>query len=84
MTKPDEEMKELLRFLNQLIDGWGVENDDCTKEIRRRIEQGKPKVSREFVDKWWWKIRGHMFSTDDSRSPIFDMLREAGVEVEDA
>ena len=53
--------------------------------IRTIVEECKPKVSREFVERFRWKIINNL-QTQDTRNweeIIIDKLKEAGVEVEE-
>lgn len=50
-------------------------------EILTLIEQGKPKVTREFVEKWTERIYCDKKSIRAIKENITDILKEAGVEI---
>lgn len=93
MTEPTQ--KEMLEWWdNECITKHGPFDKDAEMRaaIRRLIEEGS-RVSREFVEKWaekWCRIAESIHEQDGSSAKfikalrhIQDMLREAGVEVED-
>ena len=54
----------------------GLEN-----RMRELEKQTKPKVSREFVEKWAKQLKWFTNNYEDRKEELCAMLREAGVEV---